>query len=191
MSGTTFVSRNTLRRASRLKKMMSQKNLNSRCNGRAKSGKPCRAAATPGGLCFFHANPKKASELGRIGGRTNRHAAAESADSLPTLDNAMAVRDTVARLIADVYAGKIHPRIASGLALLLNLQMRAIETTNLERRLAKLEKLSAEAEDRPEPTASATQRISDLIERARQRVTVEQSRALAGVSSSSNQPSDT
>jgi transposase len=31
-----------------------------------------------------------------------RHAAGENADPLPTLDNTMAVRDTVARLIADV-----------------------------------------------------------------------------------------
>jgi transposase len=45
-----------------------------------------------------------------------RHAAGENADPLPTLDNTMAVRDTVARLIADVYGGKVHPRIAAGLA---------------------------------------------------------------------------
>ncbi|MGD0506349.1 MAG: hypothetical protein ABSA27_01025 [Terriglobales bacterium] len=127
---------------------MNRKDLHSRCKALAKTGKPCRAAATAGGLCFFHANPNKASELGRIGGRSNRHAGGESADLLPTLDNAMAVRDTVARLIADVYAGRIHPRIATGLAPLLNLQLRAIETSDLERRIAKVEKLSAEAEDR-------------------------------------------
>jgi hypothetical protein len=45
----------------------------------------------------------------------------------------------------DVYAGKLHPRIAAGLAPLLNLQLRAIETSDVERRLARLEKLSAEA----------------------------------------------
>jgi hypothetical protein len=95
---------------------MTRKNLDSRCKARAKSGKPCRAAATEGGLCFFHTNPNKASELGRIGGRSNRHAAGENVDPLPTLDNALAVRDTVARLIADVYAGRINPRIAAGLA---------------------------------------------------------------------------
>jgi hypothetical protein len=83
---------------------------------RAKSGKRCRAAATACGLCFFHANPNKASELGRIGGRNKRPAAEENADPLPTLDNAQAVRDTVARLIAEIYAGKIHPKIAGGLA---------------------------------------------------------------------------
>src|ERR1035438_3909531 len=125
-----------------------------RCKGKNKSGKPCGAAATAGGLCFFHANPDKASELGRKGGRQKRHAAGDGGEPLPTLDNALAVRDTVARLIADVYAGKINPRIATGLAPLLNLQMRAIETTDQEGRLAKLEKLLAEAEDRPKTTAS-------------------------------------
>ena len=32
-----------------------------------KSGKPCRVAATEGGLCFFHASANKASDLGRVG----------------------------------------------------------------------------------------------------------------------------
>lgn len=112
----------------------------------AKSGKRCQAAATAGGLCFFHANPNKASELGRIGGRSKRDAVSESMDPLPTLDNVIAVRDTVARLIADVYAGRINPRTAAGLAPLMNLQLRAIETTDLERRLAAVEKMQAETE---------------------------------------------
>jgi hypothetical protein len=59
---------------------------------------------------------------------------------MSTLDNPLAVRDAIARLIADVYAGKVHPRIGAGLAPLLNLRLRAIESTELERRLAKLEK---------------------------------------------------
>ncbi len=109
------------------------------CKAVAKSGKPCQAAATAGGLCFFHANPNKASELGRIGGGRKRHEGGENADPLPTLDNVIAVRDTVARLIADVYAGKMNPRVAANLAPLLNLQLRAIETTDFERRLALVE----------------------------------------------------
>jgi len=119
---------------------MTPRNPDSRCQATAKSGKRCGAAATAGGLCFFHANPNKASELGRIGGRGNGHAAAESADTLPTLDNALAVRDTVARLIAEVYAGRTQPRIATGLTPLLSLQLRVIETTEWERRLAAVEK---------------------------------------------------
>jgi hypothetical protein len=56
------------------------------------------------------------------------------------LDNALAIKSMVARLINDVYTGKLHPRIAAGLAPLLNMQLRAIEMTDLELRLAKLEK---------------------------------------------------
>ncbi|MGA7167623.1 MAG: hypothetical protein WBX08_00625 [Candidatus Sulfotelmatobacter sp.] len=120
---------------------MTPKNSNPRCKARAKSGKPCQAAATAGGLCFFHANPNKASELGRIGGRSKRHSVAESIDPLPSLETAMAVREAVGKLIADVYAGKLNPRVAAGLAPLMNLQLRTIEATDLERRLTKLEKL--------------------------------------------------
>ena len=89
--------------------------LNNRCKSRTKAGNPCGAPATVGGLCFFHANPNKASELGGSGGRSNRHAVAETSVPLPPLDNAVAVRDTAARLIADVMAGQVHPRIAAGL----------------------------------------------------------------------------
>ncbi len=127
---------------------MTAKNVDRRCKAHAKSGQPCRAAATEGGLCYFHANPDKASQLGRIGGRNNRHATGENVEPLPTLDNLTAVRDLVARLITDVYAGKINPRVAAGLAPLLNLQMRAIETEDLERRIAKLENPAAAGADR-------------------------------------------
>jgi len=111
-----------------------------------KKGKACRAAATAGGLCYFHANPNKAAELGRIGGRSKRPTVPENAEPLPTLNSAVAVRDTVDRLIADVYAGKLHPRIAGGLAPLLQLQLRALDATDVEQRIAKLERLAARRE---------------------------------------------
>ena len=125
---------------------MARRNLDGRCKSMAKNGKPCRAAATAGGLCYFHANPKKASELGRIGGRSKRPTVPENAEPLPTLNSAVAVRNTVDRLIADVYAGKLHPRIAGGLAPLLQLQLRALDATDVEQRIAKLEWLTAKRE---------------------------------------------
>ncbi|SRR5579872_459435 len=119
----------------------------SRCRAQTKSGKPCQAAATSGGLCFFHANPNKASELGRIGGRSKSRLRSEITAPLPKLDKVVAVRDTVEKLIAEVYAGTLHPRVAAGLAPLLNLQLRALEATDLEQRLSKVETLLAEAEE--------------------------------------------
>ena len=103
-----------------------------------------RAAATEGGLCFFHANPTTAVELGRIGGKKNGHLRV-GLDPLPGPDNAIAIRDTVARLISDVYAGKLHPRIAAGLAPLMHLQLRVLEKTEFENRLARVELLLRES----------------------------------------------
>ena len=122
------------------------------CNGQTKHGKPCHAAATPGGLCFFHANPDKASELGRIGGSRNRRANTSAVDPLPTLDDALAIRKTIDRLVADVHSGKLHPRIAASIAPLLNLQLRAIEATTIQDRLTKLENILSQngAQDRNE-----------------------------------------
>jgi hypothetical protein len=124
-----------------------------RCKAKAKSGKPCRAAATASGLCFFHANPNKASELGRIGGKRNRRDVARDPDPLPSLDSARAVRDTVARLIADVYSGKVQPRVAASLAPLLNLQLRVIDTTDLELRISKLAEIEAASVRTPDSVA--------------------------------------
>ena len=59
---------------------------------------------------------------------------------MPNLDSAIAIRDTVTKLISDVYEGKLHPRIAAGLAPLMHLQLRVVEKTGLERRLTKLER---------------------------------------------------
>ena len=119
---------------------MTLKTSSSRCQSLTKKGKPCRAAATEGGLCFFHANPNRAAELGRIGGRKNGHVSV-GVDPLPSLVNAAAMRDAVERLIADVYAGKLNPRIAAGLAPLMQLQLRVIEKADFEKRLAKVERL--------------------------------------------------
>jgi hypothetical protein len=62
------------------------------------------------------------------------------------LETATAVRDVVSRVIAEVYAGQLDPRVSAGLAPLLNLQFRAIETSDLERRITGLEKQLAQFE---------------------------------------------
>ena len=128
---------------------MTSKNQNSRCQGQTKAGKSCGAAATSGGLCFLHANPNKAAELGRIGGSKKRRPPADVSDPLPKLDKATAVRDAVEKLIADVYEGRIQPRVAAGLAPLFSLQLRAVEAVeateamNLTGRLDKVEEALA------------------------------------------------
>jgi hypothetical protein len=116
-------------------------------------GKPCRAAATEGGLCFFHANPNKAAELGRVGGRKSRHPLGCVADPPRDLKSMKGVLEAAGRLIEDVYSGKISPRIAGCVAPLLNLQMRAIQATDLEMRITKLELSQTESRESPDDSA--------------------------------------
>lgn len=111
------------------------------CKGRNKNGGPCRAFATEGGLCYLHANPGKAAELGRKGGRKNRHPSAPTTvDPSPPLTTASNVRDTVAALIDDVRSGRVPQKTAAVLTPMLNLLLKAIDISDLEQRIEALEK---------------------------------------------------
>ena len=93
--------------------------------------------------------------MGRIGGRKKSRPLADASDPLPKLDKVTAVRDAMEKLIADVLAGKLHPRVAASLAPLFSLQLRAVEAVeameamDLKGRLEKVEELLArlQAED--------------------------------------------
>ncbi len=126
---------------------MEDRQKGNRCQGSTKDGKPCSAAATATGLCFFHSNPKKAAELGRKGGQRNRKLVLDDVDPLPALETMKAVRDVVARLTVEVYTGKTHPSIARGLALLLQLQLRVLYDTEIEERLGRVEQKCTESND--------------------------------------------
>ena len=96
---------------------------------------------------FFSPQPRQASELGRIGGRKNRYTA-QNVEPLPTLDTAIAVRNVANRFISEMYLGTVDPKMASGLERLLNSQLRAIETADLESSVAELQRPLAEVVSR-------------------------------------------
>jgi hypothetical protein len=138
---------------------------NNRCKGTTRTGRPCRAAATEGGLCFFHSNPNKAAELGRIGGTKNRYTFV-SGDRPPlAIESVKEVQTTLTRLIDEVYSSKLSPKTAAGLAALLNLQWRVIRSTDLEKRIARLEQARVQSQDTygcmPTTVRSSTQSPGD------------------------------
>jgi len=96
-----------------------------KCKALNKDGKPCGAAPTDGGLCFFHAHPNKVAELGRKGGQKNRHVQSETLTSLPPIRSVSDVRERTAHLLDELLAGRLHPRLAHGAAPLLNVLLRA------------------------------------------------------------------
>jgi general stress protein YciG len=126
------------------------------CKAKTKSGKPCRAAVSEGGRCYFHADPGRASELGRMGGRKNRHYLSDTPSPPVDLNSASAIRSIISNLIQDVYSRRIDPRIATSLTPLLNLQLRAIEASSVERRIARIENaLFNEADDEKDRNPAA------------------------------------
>ena len=100
-----------------------------------------------GGLCFFHANPDKAAELGRIGGTKNRYTFVGEDRPPLAIESVKEVQTTLTRLIGEVYSSKLSPRTAAGLAALLNLQWRVIRSTDLEKRISRLEQSQAQSQD--------------------------------------------
>ena len=130
------------------------------CTAKTKTGAPCGAPATEGGLCYFHSNPEKVRELGRAGGRKNRHCALE-APTLPAEMNAAGVRDILAQAMVDVRQKTLSPNAASALAQLSNALLRVMPFTELEKRIAELERVTAqslaeprEVKIRPNPSES-------------------------------------
>jgi hypothetical protein len=82
-----------------------------RCKGVTKSGEPCTAWAMEGGLCYFHANPDKAAELGRNGGRRRKHTYEQATEQIAPPESAADVRRMLAETMADVKAGKMFLKV--------------------------------------------------------------------------------
>jgi hypothetical protein len=110
-----------------------------RCKALTKSGAPCGAAPTPTGLCFFHGNPKKASELGRIGGKRNRSPKGENAHPMVRWNGVASASDRLESLYHDVETGLLRPPVANVLIKLTDLQVRVQEKTVIEDQIAKLQ----------------------------------------------------
>ncbi len=114
--------------------------IHEQCQARTKVGGPCGAAATSGGLCFFHANPARANQLGGLGGMKKSRGTQESELlPLPSPTTVASVRDAIARIVDALYVGRIDPKVALAITPLLDLQLQVIEMSDLTEQIARLE----------------------------------------------------
>jgi len=81
-----------------------------RCKGVTKNDTACTAWAMEGGLCYFHANPDKAAELGRNGGRRRQLSYEQSMEHIAVPESAADVRRILADTMAEVKAGRSEAR---------------------------------------------------------------------------------
>ncbi len=120
------------------------------CSAKTKGGRPCRAAVVYGTrFCALHGDPARAANLGRMGGLKNRHYVDTEVVTVSPPSTPEDVKNLLAQAMADVRSRKLDPRIASTLTYMAGALLKAIESTDLEQRLARLEgELRAKA-DKP------------------------------------------
>jgi len=110
------------------------------CQAKTKSGTRCAAPAVRGErLCSLHSDPKRAAELGRKGGMRNRHIYEIEDKEVVPPQNAFDVKTMLAEAMAAIRAGKMDPKLGTTLGYLGTSLLKAIETSDIELRLAKLE----------------------------------------------------
>jgi hypothetical protein len=129
--------------------------MKNRCKAKTKANKPCQARALKKGLCGFHADPTRAAQLGKMGGKKNRRYRLPA--QLPTSPpkSVAALKDLLATAICQIHAGELDPKVGAGLATVANVLLKAIESTDIEDRIQALERSSEAARD---TTASSSLR---------------------------------
>lgn len=118
------------------------------CSAKTKRGTRCQARPVAGSsLCALHANPDRAAELGRIGGRKNRHYfETDDIDVIPP-STPEEVKNLLSQAMADVRAKKLTPGIAGTLTYMASVLLKAMDDTDTHRRLSRLEGKLKESED--------------------------------------------
>ena len=115
--------------------------MNKICKAKTKAGKACKAIPLGGGLCAFHADPRRAVQLGRLGGQKNRRLIPDSASqAVPAPRTAEDVKNLLAETMAGIHARRVDPKIGNVMAYLGTALLNALESAELERRITALEK---------------------------------------------------
>ena len=117
-----------------------QPTANGNCQAATKAGRQCAAPTVRGGLYgALHNDPERAAQLGRKGGANNRKVYEGDQREIPPPQNARDVKNLLAETMAEIRAGKMDPKLGTTLGYLGTSLLKAIETSDIEERLEKLE----------------------------------------------------
>lgn len=111
--------------------------MSKRCSAKNRNGKRCGAWAVVGmAKCSLHLYPERAAQMG------SKHRAACFPDAvlMEPPKTAGDVRDVLANTMSQVHSRKMDVRIANSLAYISTTLLRALEVSDLERRLETLER---------------------------------------------------
>ena len=145
---------------------------NSNCQAITRAGEPCAAHPVHGSIyCALHSDSERAAQLGRKGGMRNRHVHMGDGKEVTPPQTASDVKNLLAEVMAEIRAGKMDPKLGTTLGYLGTSLLKAIETSDIEQRLEKLEHgldtPTQETGATPEPSAPVPTVYSRLKEMKR------------------------
>ena len=88
----------------------------------------------------LHAEPGKAAELGRKGGRRRTICVPTGLKEFAAPKNTADLKDLLAQSIVEIRSGRLDPKLANSISYLGAGFLRAVEVADVEERLAELEK---------------------------------------------------
>jgi general stress protein YciG len=97
------------------------------CKATTSSGERCKAKPHKDNLCFFHSDPKRAAELGRKGGKANRHTYETPLQEVVAPESVGDVKRMLAQTMANVIAGKTDPKLGTAVAYMAVALLRTYE----------------------------------------------------------------
>jgi hypothetical protein len=111
------------------------------CQKRKRDGVRCRAnALSSQKYCSLHSELGKAAELGSKGGRRRTVYSPDGLKEFSAPKSAADLRDLLAQSIIEIRTGKLDPKLANSISYLGSGFLRSIEVSDLESRLAALER---------------------------------------------------
>lgn len=110
------------------------------CRRKKRDGSQCGARSLAGAkYCALHSEPGKAALLGSKGGRRRTIYSLDALKTLPAPKSAADLRDLLAQSIIEIRTGKLDPKLANSISYLGIGFLRALEVSDVERRLEALE----------------------------------------------------
>jgi hypothetical protein len=110
------------------------------CKQKKRDGEQCRAPRLAGkDYCAMHSQPGRAAALGSKGGRQRAMHARSELKEFAAPQSAADLRDLLAESIVEIRSGTLEPKIANALGYLGASYLRAIEVSDIERRIGLLE----------------------------------------------------
>jgi hypothetical protein len=97
----------------------------------------------------LHGDPQRAAELGRMGGRKNRHYVKTEDITFSPPSTPEEIKSLLSQAVADVCGRKLDPRIGTALTYMAAALLKTFQATEVHQRLQRLEEEMRTKADKP------------------------------------------